>query len=202
MKAINRRGISLIETMVAVALTAVFVVGIASLFTTSIQSRKIIWEQLSTQEEGRKIVQDFATEVRGACYSGTGAYPLEIATSTEVAFFSNIDTDNAIERIHYKLVGTFLNKSIIKPAGDPPSYVTTTETFITMVHDVVYETSTPIFTYYPATYDGTGSAMTSTIFKPYVRMIGIKLQLEERPNFSPTPFNIESKVLMRNLKDN
>ena len=199
---LNNRGVSLIETMFVVAMIAVFVVGIAALFNTSIDSRKVIWEQLSTQEEGRKIVQDFVTEVRGVCYSAIGAYPLEIATSTEVAFYSNVDTDSAIERIHYKYSSSTLLKSIVNPTGDPPAYITTTESFIAVAHDVVYTSSTPIFTYYTSSYTGTGGAMTSTIFKPYVRMIGIKLQLEERPNFSPAPFNIESKALMRNLKDN
>jgi len=89
----NQKGISLIEILVAIGIFLLLVTGTTTLLTYSIKANKIIWEQLSTQNEGRKVVQDFVNEMRSATYSSLGAYPIEQASSSQIIFFSNIDTD-------------------------------------------------------------------------------------------------------------
>jgi len=199
----DERGISLMEVLVAVGIFVLLVVSVVSLFLYSWKSNRIIWEQLSTQNEGRKIIQDFVNELRSASYSSIGAYPLETVSSTEIIFYSNIDTDTLRERVRYFLVGTTLKKGVIKPSGVPLAYNQASESIVDIVHDLANGTSS-LFYYYDENYTGsaTNTPMTQPVNISNVRVVGIKLMLEEDPAASPAPFSIESKAVIRNLKTN
>ena len=198
----NNQGITLMEVLVAMGIFSLLIVGIVSMFNYSWKANKIIWEQLSTQNEGRKIVQDFINELRSATYSSIGAYPIETASTSEIIFYSNIDTDSYRERIRYFMSGSTLRKGIIKPTSTPLVYNSNDEVITDIVHDV-YSTSTPIFYYYGQDFGFNSSTLLSQpVNVTDVRMVGIVLELEEDPRASPMPFHIESKVEIRNLKTN
>jgi len=198
----NNRGITLVEIIVAVGIFSLLAIAVATIFTYSLKANKIIWEQLSTQNEGRKIVQDFVNELRSANYSSIGAYTLETVAEKEITFYSNIDGDSYKERVRYFLSGDTLKKGITKPSGTPLVYSTSTELIIDVVHDV-YNTSTPIFYYYSQNYGYTSSTpLSQPVSVTAVKMVGVVLELEEDPRASPLPFHIESKVEIRNLKEN
>ena len=198
----NNRGISLIEVLVAIGIFAMMIIGVVALFNFSFRANKIVWEQLSTQNEGRKIVQDFVNELRSATYSSIGSYPLEKASTTEIIFYSNIDTDSYREKIRYFLSGSVLNKGVIKPTGAPLVYNSGNEVITEVVHDV-FNTTTPLFYYYSQNYGYTSSTpLDQPVSLTDVRMVSFVLELEEDPRASPLPFHIESKTTIRNLKDN
>lgn len=202
MSKLNKQGITLLEVLVAMSIFALIVTGAVGIFTYSWKANKIIWEQLSTQNEGRKVVQDFVNELRSATYSSIGAYPLATVSSTEIVFYSNIDTDSLRERVRYFLVANTLKKGVIKPGGTPLVYNTSTESISDVVHDV-YNTTTPIFYYYNQNYGYTSSTpLSQPVSITAVRMVGMTLDLEEDPTVSPAPFHIETKVEIRNLKSN
>lgn len=199
---LDQKGITLIEVLVATGIFLFLITGIVQLLLWGMHGRDVVWEQLSTQNEGRKIIQDFTTEIRRASASSIGAYPLEIAQSQQIAFYSNIDDDTWRERIRYFLSGTKLQRGVTKPTGNPMSYSASNEIITTVVNDVSNGAS-PIFYYYDQNYsNASGTPMTEPINITQVRMVGIKLMLEEKPNVAPVPFNIESKVEIRNLKTN
>ncbi|MBI5221174.1 MAG: hypothetical protein HY979_00005, partial [Candidatus Magasanikbacteria bacterium] len=64
--------------------------------------------------------------------------------------------------------------------------------------------TTALFYYYDQSYDGISN--TSTMSFPVdiskIRLVGIKLWLDLRPNVSPAPLYIEGKTEIRNLKSN
>lgn len=196
----DRRGITLVEVLVTIGIFSFLTVGITSLFLTSWKYNKIVWEQLKTQNEGRKVTRDFVNELRIASLSSVGAYPIESASSTEIVFYGNIDSDTYKERIRYFLSGRTLKRGIIEPSGSPLTYNSANESIVELAHDLI--TSTPPFSYYDSTYSGSGSVLSSPIDVTQIRVVGISLVLEEDPNASPVPFYIESKVMVRNLKDN
>jgi len=192
----------MIEVLVAIGLFLLLITGVVELMIWGNHGKDVVFEQLSTQNEGRKVVQDFVNDLRRANASSIGAYPLETANSQEIVFYSNVDTDNWRERIHYFLDGTTLKRSVIKPSGNPLTYDTSTESALDVVHDVA-NGSDPIFYYYDQNYQGSDtSSMSYPIDTAAVRMVGIKLLLEEKPNVAPAPFSIEAKTDIRNLKSN
>lgn len=197
---LNNRGITLVEVLVSIGIFAFLVVGITSLFLTSWKYKDIFFEQLKTQNEGRKVIQDFVNELRVASPSSIGAYPVEAASSTAITFYTNLDSDTLMERVRYFYSDRTLKKGVIKPTGNPLVYNSANEVFTDIAHDVV--TATSKFSYYDSNYSGSQAQLASPINVTSIRVVGIAITLEEDPNASPVPFFIESKVMLRNLKDN
>jgi type II secretory pathway pseudopilin PulG len=199
-KQLDRRGITLVEVLVSIGIFSFLIIGITALLLTSWKYNQIVWEQLKTQNEGRKVIRDFVNDLRVASLSSIGAYPIESASSTEIVFYSNIDSDTLKERVRYFLSGRTLRKGVIKPTGSTLSYNSANETFVDIAHDLV--TSTVLLSYYDSNFSGSQTKLTSPIDVTKIRVVAISLTLEEDPNASPVPFFIESKVMLRNLKDN
>jgi len=192
------------EIMVAIGIFLLMITGVVALFSYSLKSNKIIWEQLKTQNEGRKVIQDFVNELREANYSSIGSYPIEQAGSSQIIFYTNIDSDTYRERIRYFLDDDTLKKGVTKPTSTPLVYNTSYEVVTDIVHDLANTSTTPIFSYYNQDYGSTSStgALTQPVSIMQVRTVGISLEMEEDPTASPVPFHIESKVEIRNLKSN
>ncbi|OGH93697.1 MAG: hypothetical protein A2538_02310 [Candidatus Magasanikbacteria bacterium RIFOXYD2_FULL_41_14] len=196
------RGISILEVLVAIAIFLMVSAGTMEIFMWGFRGRDIVWEQLSTQNEGRKIVQDFVNQLRRAGQSAVGGYAIESADNQQIVFYSNIDMEAWRERLRYFLVGTTLKVGITRATGTPVSYNLEDEVVTEIVHDVA-NTTTPLFYYYDENYTGvTNTTMSAPIDTTEVRLVGIKLLLEEKPNVAPAPFAIETKVSIRNLKTN
>ncbi len=201
-KKINIQGMTMIEVLVAVGLFLLLIVGVVELMIWGNRGKDIVFEQLSTQNEGRKVVQDFINDIRRANVSSIGAYPVEIAQNQQVVFYSNVDSDSWRERVRYFFQGTTLKRGVTKPSGNPLVYSPINEVATDVVHDVANATNS-IFYYYDQNYIGaSSSAMTYPINISAIRMVGIKLMLEEKPNIAPAPFIIDAKTEIRNLKKN
>lgn len=198
---IDNRGFTLVEVLVAIGIFSFLAVAVVSLFLTSYKYNAIVWEQLKTQNEGRKTTQDFVNELRAASQSSIGAYPIEAAATTSITFYSNIDADTLRERIRYYMSGRTLKRGVIKPTGNPLTYASSSEVITDVARDVA-NTSTAIFYYYDSNYSGAEAPLSSPIDIARIRVVKITLQLDQDPYLTPAPFFIESKGLLRNLKDN
>ncbi len=197
----NNRGFTLVEVLVALGIFIFLAGATVTLFLTSWRYNAIVWEQLKTQNEGRKATQDFVNELRTASASSIGAYPIEAAASTTITFYSNIDSDTLRERIRYFFSSRTLKRGVIKPTGNPLTYASSSEVVTDVAHDVA-NTSTNIFYYYDSNYSGAEAALASPVDITKIRVVKITLQLDEDPHLTPAPFFIESKASLRNLKDN
>ena len=192
----------MLEMIVVVGLFAMFAGAIAEMMIWGNHAKDVIFEQLSKQNDGRIASQDFLNDLRRASYSSVGAYPLEMANANEIIFYSNVDTDSWKERVHYFVSGTTLRRGITKPSGTPLTYNSANEIAADVAHDL--NNTTTLFYYYDQNYDGitNTSTMSFPINISQVRMAGIKLWLDLRPNVSPAPLYIEGKTEIRNLKSN
>lgn len=197
----NKKGFTILEAIVAVAIFVLLAIAIISLYLFSDYSKNVVWEQLSTQNEGRKTAQDFVNELRTAKISGVGAYPLESATSQQIIFYSDIDADGSAERIRYFKDGTDFKKGVIEPSGSPILYNPAGETINVIAHDVA-NGNDPVFYYYDENFSGDEESLVQPVNVTRVRVVKISLVLEENPNMSPVPFRIEAKTMVRNLKGN
>ncbi len=175
--------------------------SITAFFISSTQNQTIIFNQLDTQGEVRKVIQDFVGEIRSATYSSIGSYPLLEASSSEIIFYTNIDADNLRERVRYFLVTTTLKKGIIKPSGYPLMYNTSSESITDVIHSVV-QTSSTIFTYYDANYTGVEPPLVQPVNPSAVRVVGIQIFIDKNPSSSPNVFGFQAKANIRTIKDN
>jgi len=197
----DNSGFTLIEVIAAVGIFALIVGSIVAMLLFSWKAKSVVWEQLETQNEGRKIVQDFVNEIRTAAASSVGAYPIATAESQQIVFYSDPDKDSLRERIRYFLDGRTLKKGVTKPTSSPPTYDLADEVVAEIVHDVANGTSS-VFSYYDDDYAGSGPPMSYPVNVTNVRMVGISLKMDENPQITPAPFFIESKAMLRSYKNN
>lgn len=197
----RQKGFTLLEVLVALGIFVMITVGITSMMIYAFHNNKVVWEQLSTQNEGRKVSQDLVNELRTATASSIGSYTLEKAETQQLVFYSNIDTDSLRERVRYFKDGTNLKKGTIKPSGSPMTYNSANEIITIVAHDVS-NGANPLFYYYGQTFTGSETALTQPVAVTAVRMIKFSIDLDVNPNNSPVPLHVETIAEIRNLKNN
>lgn len=199
----HKKGFTLVELLVTMGIFSILSLGISWIFITSLRTNDVIWKQLSTQSDARKVLQEVKDSLRKAEQSDLGAYPIGAASSTGIIFFSNIDEDTNRERIRIWLSGTTVYRGIIHPSGNPLAYNAQEEAITEIAHYVINTAGgTPLFSYYNNTYTGENDPLEEPLDITEIRAIRIQLDVEENPGKSPVPFHAESLVHVRNLKDN
>ena len=194
-------GISILETMIAVAIFAVIGLLIANFMFNIFDQNRFLSASITAEQEGRIVLKTFATELRSASVSSAGSYPILAASSTAITFYSDVNNDGQREQIRYFMNGTTLKKGVIQPtAGTPPTY-NGAEVVTDMVHNVTNSAS-GIFFYYDSSYDGTTSALSAPVSVSTIRLVKVSLLIDADPNKSPTAINITTQTSVRNLKDN
>ncbi|MDO8469968.1 MAG: carbohydrate binding domain-containing protein [bacterium] len=154
-------GFTLIEFIVAMGFSVIVlaVVGVTeSQFT---QVAGFVNQELSNQQGLDQVMQTFQTEARSMGPSSIGAYSIEVASSSQFVFYSDVDSDGIYERVRYSFTSTTFERGIIEPTGNPLTYATSTETVRTLVTNVVSTSSR--FTYYNSTYTGESVNSTSSV---------------------------------------
>lgn len=200
-KNFDQRGFSLTEIIVVTAITgaiflAVFNFG-QNIFFFNSEAQK----NLNAQSGARRVLKTLVKELRSASPSSLGAYPVVLASSTSLIFFSNIDDDVYKEQIRYFLQGNELKRGLTKPSGSLLSYNPANEQIVTLISGV-NNGATPIFEYFDANYTGTSTPLTQPVQATLVRLVRITIKIEKDPTRSLGPFIAESQVFLRNLKDN
>jgi prepilin-type N-terminal cleavage/methylation domain-containing protein len=197
----KQSGFSIIEVLVAMFIFSLIIIAVFSFQKDIFSYNRTISDSLATQDEIRRALKIMIAEIRTSSPSNLGAYALVETANSSFIFYSNIDKDQNKERVRYFLDGTTLKKGVIKPSGSPLTYNPTDEVITELVHDVSNGT-TPIFSYYDATYDGTTPSLAEPIDIAVVRLIKITVTVDKDPTNPPGPITLTTQVSMRNLKDN
>ncbi|MCX6703669.1 MAG: type II secretion system protein [Candidatus Zambryskibacteria bacterium] len=197
-----KKGVTIAELVISISILGVLA------YTVSIFQRDIFslnfsaQNSLSAQLDARHVLKQLVAELREASPSSLGGYPIALASSTALTFYSDINNDGIKERIRYFMSGTTLRRGELSPTGSPLVYVDANEKLSSAVAYVSNNATTSIFTYYPSTFAGTTSPLTQPVTISSIRMIGINILIEKDPNRSPSPLRVTTSVVLRNLKDN
>lgn len=198
----KRQGFTLIEMIIAIGIFSFVVVGITSVMMSSFRYNSIFWDQLESQNDGRRVLQEIVNTLRKAEDSSLGSYVLEKATDYEIIFYANVDEDSLKEKVRYFLDGTVIKKSVIKASGNPLNYNSQPQ-IVDLAHYVVNLSKTvPLFLYYDENFTGTENYLVQPINITNVRSVKIQLEIEKDAKKSPIPLHFESFVQIRNLKTN
>lgn len=197
------RGVSLIEVMIAVSLTAALI-AVATWFWHDIrQSFEFGINQYSLTDKvtqtGRKIVN----ELRRAQEAMNGAYPLAILDDNQLAFYADIDNDGLIEYVRYFVDDDKLMRGSIRPSGNPPNYQAADE-HLTIVVDQIDIDQLPLFTYYNENWPGdTENNPLGYWERPLeTRIVGIKIPIKIEQRVGVKEYSADFMVQIRNLKNN
>ncbi len=200
----SHAGFTLIEAVIGIAVMTIIALGVVAFQRSVIMNTKVVQSELREEQQVRKALAMFTTDVRSATASAAGAYAIATTSSSTFMFYANVDTDGSIEQIRYFLASSTLRKGVTKPTGTV--YNQANEKISVIVNDISNATSSPIFIYYDTGYDGFTSSSTdplpSPINIPLVRLV--KMQLTVNPNGirSPVMQTYMTQATLRNLKDN
>jgi hypothetical protein len=197
---LRSRGYTLLEAMVVLGITTMVIVILAAVQKDILSLDTIVHGAFSAQGDARKAFRAAAKEVRAANYAENGSYPVAVATTTSFAFYSDIDSDGETERVRYFISGDDLRRGVIEPSGSPATY-TGTETLTTLASDVD-NAGAPVFEYFDASYDGTGSPLASPPTLSDIRLVRITVIIDKNGDRTPEPQTYSTQLVLRNLKDN
>jgi len=102
-----KNSFTLIETLVTVAVFTLVMGALFSFIVLGYRVHTYTFQQATAINEARKGVETMVKEIREARMGDDGAYIIEKAEDYEFVFYSDIDKDDAVERVRY----------FIKPAG-------------------------------------------------------------------------------------
>ncbi len=199
----HKSGLTLIEILVSIAVGSILLIAIFDLQRSLADNQRTINFNTQAYNEANIAIQAISRELRNARPAATGAYPIQLASDNEIIFYANIDTDTPSERIRYFLQDNKLNRGVINPTGNPPTYSTSNEK-ITLVIDYIVNTGNPIFQYYNGNWpsDTTNNPLPAPARLLDTKLVTISLTINPRPDRPESAYYLESSSQIRNLKNN
>ena len=193
-------GITILEMIVALGVFAIAITIVMTYIWMGLRAQNKSVKHIIAQNNARRALTTMAGEMRSSMYSNAGSYPIEVAESKSLSFYTNIDTDLAAERVRYFLSGTDLKRGVIEPSGQPPSYGGPEAENV--LANYVINSAENIFTYYDQNYDGTTSFLPFPVNKSLISLIRIDLIIDVDSNTPPAPMTTTTEAQLRNLKEN
>ena len=201
---IKRRpqGITFVETLITLAIFIIATIGVTTFIIQTYRANIFATEQAEAIDQARKGMDTMVKEIREASPAENGSYPIDTAQDDTLIFYSDIDSDEMIEKVRYSLEGTNLVKGVSKPSGFPPQYTEPEQTFV--LSKYVRNGSEPVFYYQNKDYptDTVNNPLPTPAAVKDIRLIRIFLQININPEKAPDSFTLISNSQLRNLKDN
>jgi len=196
------RGFTLYELIIVMSIFLVAIFITTTYIVQGLKANRFVIEFGEAVQNARRGTEIMAKELREASFADNGNFPIVSASDQILIFYSDIDSDNAIERVRYFLDGTDLKKGVIEPSGDPIVY-TGTET-ITIISQYVRNDTVPIFYFYNGDYpaDVVNNPLTIPPNLNEIKLINLNLFININPLLAPNSFNLNQAVQLRNLKSN
>ncbi len=198
----NSKGYTLVELLVVVFIFSLITISL-SRFTSDIFTLNFFLQgSLNAQIDMRHIVKVMVTDIREAGPSALGAYPIALASTSAMTFYTDADNDGVRDQVRYFISNGSLKRGVTAPSGSPLTYNIANEKLVTLASDIVSSSTLPLFQYYPSSYSGTTSPLSIPVDVPSVRLVKITVIIDKDPNRSPSTIITSSQVNIRNLKDN
>lgn len=196
----KENGLTILEVIVGVALSLILLTALLRFLVVGFPLARVAYVQAHSTETARIQLKRLSKALRELRQSDTGSYALAVADPQRIIFYANVDADALTERVRYELVGTDLQRGIIKPSGDPWLYDPAQET-VTTVAAHISNGATPLFTYYSGNYPAETTPLTPADVTE-VKYINFSLVIDNDPATDPPPVTVTSQVQLRNLKTN
>lgn len=193
----RNRGMTLVETIVTLAIFTILSVAIMSIIASFYRYNAYTIAQAYQVDHARRGVEKLVRDLREMTYSDNGAFPLVSQSTSSVIFYSDIDHDESVELVKYELTNNTLYKYIYEATGTPAVYSllpNKTETISEYVHNVIEDIT--LLTYFNSNGDELTLGEVSD-----VRQIDIAMVVNVDPIREPGKYHLRSSASLRNLKE-
>lgn len=193
-------GFSLVEMIVVVAIMVASAILVSTTVLSFYRYNAYTIAQASEVFIARESLLLMSRELKEMTFADDGAYPLITAEPHRLIFYSDIDRDESVELVEYRLASTTLEKLVYSAAGSPPVYSTSTISEQALLGEFIQniDQAIPTFTY----YDASGMMATSTTLITDIRYVLMQVKVNVDPVRNPEELLLRSSATLRNLKDN
>ena len=199
----TQSGFSLLEILIVVAIAASVVIIAGNLGGSVNLLNGLVSQQLQSASDVDQALQIMTTEIRSAEPSAAGAYPIDAASTSSFAFYSDINQNGVPEHVRYFLSSSTLYRGVIAPTGTSATYPTSSEVVTDVVdHIISPATSTPLFSYYDANYTGIQAPLASPVVLASIRLAGVAFAVDVQSKQAPGPEYFSMLVDIRSLRSN
>lgn len=199
-----KKGLTLVETMVAITLLLLGTQAAIMIFAKTMQSKAYTMEMGKASFIVSRSVGDVTKYLRKARQSDAGAHPIVSADDNDIIFYSDYDKDGDTERLHIYLTGGSVFMGVRNPSeGFPVTYESGDEETIELAQHIVNTVNDPMFSYYNKDYpeDTVNNPVTTPADVSEIRLVKIFLKINIDPNNAPENIQQETFVEIRNLND-
>ncbi len=192
---------TIVELMVATTILVLIsaIVTLALIKTFSINKYTI--EQGLNNSNLQLSISNFTKNIREARQSDAGDYLILTGEDFSLKFFSDVDDDTVVERLHYFLENEYFKLGITKPSGFPLQYSASDEEVKIIGSNILNGISEPIFYYYngESLSDLEDNPLTTPITPNDVSLIKLHLITNVNPEQNPTDMHLETLIRPRNV---
>lgn len=210
MKKRFKKGLTLVEMIVSIAIFIIGMAGFTMLASKSWKANGFIMESGKITMIANTAIEKTASDLRKVRLPCAGVnnlyYPIQSGDGFDLQVYLDDDNDEIVERVHYFLDGQTLKKGIRKPSagcvfapGDDAASIKTVANY------VMNENTQPIFSYYNSNYPGdnvNNPLNTAPLAIDQVKLIKIHLWINIKPLTAPDNVNFETFIGLRNLNEN
>jgi len=188
----RKKGFSLVEMLVALAIFSTISILLATFLSQSLKAYRIRKEESDEQQKASHIMREFEKTARAATEILT-------ADENELRFYRYFDlTSSSPTQIRYFIEGSEFKIGQTEPVGVEPNitYPQSAETIHLIVEDV--ENPNLIFQY----FNGEKNTLSAPVDTTKIRLIKLTISLDQDPSKPPVAVTETTEVSLRNLKDN
>lgn len=199
----SQAGFTLAETVVAVSMFTILTFVVMESIVTFYKIHAYTLAQTYQIDHARRGIEQLVRDLREMTFADDGTFPLVVMETRRVGFFSDIDRDDSVEYVEYRLASstgsTTLQKRIYNATGSPPVYSTTTPESVLTISEYVQNSidNIPIFVY----YDAEGSPATASSTVTDIRYVQVHLIVNVDPIRDPGQYELRGSASLRNLKN-
>lgn len=187
-----KKGFSLAEMVVVLALVSIITVVVATFLTGSIKTYRVKRQSVELEEKSSEVMRDFERNTRAATQ-------IIKAESNELVFLRYFDlASTSPTQVRYFTVENRFEVGLTEPVGIAPNitYPESNEKIDLIIQDVTNPSS--LFKY----YNGANLELPFPVNTTDIKMVGLSISLDKNGNLPPSPITEETKVSLRNMKDN
>lgn len=199
----RQNGFTIVELLLGGTLIILITGALVVLATLYFQNFSFSFEETLSISYAQNAMTTMVREIREARYGEDGAWPLAQADDTTLTFYSDVTNDNKSDKVRYFLDGSDLKKGVTESSVNPIEYNPANE-IVSVVASPVSTASGSIFTYYNGDWpsDTVNNPLAAGSRLLNTRYIDIHLLIDINPNQGALPFELNSGVQVRGLKDN
>lgn len=196
-------GFTLVEAIIYISGFALIIFGLVALVSNIFFSSNIQTNLLSDIDQARKASFQIISELRNAGTGNNGAYALDTVADQQLVFYSNVDSDAALEKVRYFLQSGTLKKGVTKYSGG--TYNPSSEQVVNVQRNISNGPTNPIFYYYNSAFIGssTQTSLAQPVSVTLVKMVKVQLTIFNKAGVKNTnTYQINASGVIRNLKTN